>query len=64
MNENNKTLKGYFRGNKVFCDDGSIENCYTFGINRVQIDNKKGYFNIRKNSSGTWIIYQFILDEN
>ncbi len=64
MNKNNKTLKGEFRGNKVFCDDGSIENCYTYGINYSQINNMKGYFNIRKNSSGTWIIYQFILDEN
>ena len=63
MNENNKTLKGYFSGNKLFCDDGSIINCCTYGINRPQIDERNGYFNLRKNSYDDWIIYQFILDD-
>jgi hypothetical protein len=56
-----KTVFGLFHGNIIFCDTGEEISCVTYGIIRKEIDDKYGFYNLKKNMHGDWVIFQYVL---
>lgn len=59
--ESIKTIFGKFSDNSLIdYQSGEIIDCITYNIHRNTIQNKEGFFNLRK-SGLVWIIFQYLL---
>lgn len=55
-----KTVVGIFKDNEITFDSGEIIKCITYKSLRQKIENKYGAFNLKKNTHGDWVIFQFM----
>lgn len=59
-----KAVLGKFEDNEIIdIETGEIISCITFKSVRDRIQGKTGYFNLRANKWGDWIVFQDILIE-
>lgn len=58
-------LHGVFKDNKLYGSDGVITPCITYESVRKKIENRLGYYNLKRvPQHNHLVIYQYILDED
>lgn len=61
QSEITKTIFGHFKDNELIdYETGEIISCLTYNIVKKQIENKEGFFNLKQNEWGDWIIFQYV----
>lgn len=57
-----RTIYGKFEDNYLTdYETGEIISCLTYGSVRKEINNKEGFFNLKLNAWGDWIVFQYII---
>jgi hypothetical protein len=58
------TVYGKFEDNEIIdFETGECISCITYGSVRDKIQGKIGYFNLRMNIHGDWIVFQEMIEE-
>ena len=57
-----RTVFGKFEDNEIVdLETGEIISCITYKSVRDKIQGKEGYFNLRMNCHGDWVVFQEII---
>ena len=56
-----RVIFGYFKDNELTdYNTGEIISCATYLPIRKEIQDKEGFFHLKKNEWGDWIIFQYV----
>ncbi|MGV8961830.1 MAG: hypothetical protein ACOH2V_00345 [Candidatus Saccharimonadaceae bacterium] len=55
-------LKGLFKDNAIYCDDGSIFETSSFGVVKEVIEGRRGFFHLKPMGNIGYMIFEYVLD--